>query len=68
MEGREVGEFALEESAMGTDMIAQSRGQGRFRTAHIHELATWRGNAVEAPKEGLSGGRIIDVHGRRRRR
>jgi hypothetical protein len=66
VEGRDVVALAFEESAMVTAMTAQSRGQGRFRAAHIHKLATRRGNAVEASKEGLRGGRIVEVHGRRR--
>jgi hypothetical protein len=66
VKGRDVVVIAFEESAMVTAMTAQSRGQGRFRAAHIHTLATWRGNAVEASKEGLRGGRVIlEVHGRR---
>jgi hypothetical protein len=68
MKGRDVGVFATEEFTMVTDMMAKSRDQACFCTAHIHELATWRGNAVDAPKEGLSGGRVIDVHGRKGRR
>ncbi len=47
--GGDIMVIALEESAMVTAMTAQSRGQGRFRAAHIHMLATRRGDAVEAP-------------------
>jgi hypothetical protein len=49
VKGRDVVVITLEESAMVTAMTAQSRGQGRFRAAHIHMFATRRGDAVEAP-------------------
>jgi hypothetical protein len=64
VKGRDIMVIPFEESAMVTAMTAQSRGQGRFRAAHIHKLATWRGNAVEASKEGLRGGRVLEIRGR----
>jgi hypothetical protein len=63
VEGGDVGVLAAQETTVVAAMSAQTRGQGRLCAAHIHKLAGWRRNAVEAPKEGLRGGRVL-IRGR----
>ena len=62
VKGRDVVVITFEESAMVTAMTAQARSQGQFRAANVDLRTIWRGDAVNAPKEGLVGGRVIEIH------
>ncbi len=52
---------AAEVPTMVTTMPTQARSQSRSRTAYVHLIERRRTDAVDAPKEGLRGGRIIEV-------
>ena len=50
---------AAEVPTMVTTMPTQARSQSRSRTAYVHLIERRRTDAVDAPKEGLRGGRVL---------
>ena len=52
---------AAEVPTVVTTMPTQARSQSRSRTAYVHLIERRRTDAVDAPKEGLRGGRVVEV-------
>jgi hypothetical protein len=52
---------AAEVPTVVTTMATQARSQSGSRTAYVHLIERRRTDAINAAKEGLRGGRVVEV-------